>query len=161
MLVSCSPIFMPMRTLLPLSLFFTLLWSSCSSDHVYDNPNLLDVKVDLTVNLSLPQFSPLEFTMQPVYIRDYGNGGVIITKTGPNSYAAFDAHDPNIPYAEDGCGILQINGLEGVSTCAKKNTYNLISGTAVESKSEGEDLEFALKPYEVIEMGGGLLRIKN
>lgn len=141
-------------------LFFLI---SCSNNSHYDNPNLLDIKVDFTVNLSLPQFNPLKFPMQPVYARGWGNGGVIIMKTGPGSYIAFDAHDPNVPSTDkdDDCAILQIDGIEAVSSCEVKNTYSLATGTAVESKSEGEDLEFPMKPYQVIEMGGDILRIKN
>ncbi len=145
------------------SLVVGMLLLACSSDnYTYENPNLLDVKVDFTVNLALPQYNPLTFTMQPVMIRGYGSGGkdggVILTKTGTDTYVAYDARDPNNP-AE--CGVLSIKGHEGVSGCSDHNTYNLISGTPIESKSEGEDLEFSMKPYQVIDMGGGILRVKN
>lgn len=140
-----------------------MLLIACSSDnYTYENPNLLNVKVDFTVNLALPEYNDLTFPMLPVMIRGYGSGGmdggVIITKTGADTYVAYDARDPNNP-AE--CGVLAIKGHEGVSRCPDHNTYNLISGTPIESKSEGEDLEFPMKPYQVIDLGGDILRVKN
>lgn len=159
MLVSCSLFRGKMRKFIAIHLFLLLVTTSCSSgDHHYENPNLLDVKVDFNVDLSLPQYNPLQFPMQPVYVKNAGNGGVIIIKTGADSYVAFDAHDPNNPRD---CGILEVDGLEGVSQCDDYNTYNLVTGSPVESKSKGENLEFGLKPYQVITLGGGRLRVKN
>ncbi len=136
---------------------------SCSSNHHnYENPNLLDIKVDLTIDMHFPEYNSLRFPGNTVYIPNYGNGGIIIRSNGADNYSAFDAYDPNIPYSESyTCAILEIGNLEGTSNCVEKHTYNLSSGAPVEGKSEGDNLEFGLKPYNVIPMGGGILRIKN
>jgi len=137
-----------------------LAHQSCSSDkQSYTNPNLLDVNVSFTVNLSLPQFNPLQFPLNPVYVEGYGNSGVIIINMGSDNYLAFDAADPNHPVRD--CSALKVDGIEGVCRCEDHNTYNLVSGTVIEKKSAGKDFEYSLKPYQVIDNGNGTLRIQD
>ncbi|HLR76344.1 MAG TPA: hypothetical protein VK106_01700 [Balneolaceae bacterium] len=143
-----------------LSLVACLLLGSCSdNDHTYNNPNLLDVTVYFTVNLSLLQFNPLKFPGNAVYVQGYGNGGVIIASTGPDSYVAYDAADPNHPLTD--CSRLKIEGLEGVCQCDDHNTYNLFTGTVIPDKSAGGDYEYTLQPYQVIPNGNGTLTVTN
>lgn len=137
-----------------------LFLTGCSSNsHVYDNPNLLNVSVYFTIYLNLPQFTPLNFDMNPVFVDGYGNGGVIITKVGSDNYIAFDAADPNHP--AENCSTLQINGIKGVCQCNDHNVYNLISGTAIEGESGGDSFEYTMKPYQVIDNRDGTLTVKN
>lgn len=150
-----------MRTI---PLFFIALMflfiSACSSDnHTYENPNLLNVSVYFQIYTELPQFTPLKFAMNPVYVEGYGNGGVVITNVGSGNFVAYDAADPNHP--AENCSTLQINGIEGVCQCEDHNTYNLISGTAIESKSGGDQFDYTMKPYQVINNGDGTLTVKN
>lgn len=143
-----------------LALFTVIAFSSCSKDnHTYNNPNLLDITVDFTIYTDLPQFTPLKFALNPVFVDGYGNGGVVIVNLGSENYIAFDAADPNHP--AENCSTLMINGIEGECQCEDHNTYNLISGTVIEEKSEGEDFEYAMKPYQVINNHDGSLRVKN
>ncbi len=136
-----------------------LLFTSCSKDdYDYQNPNLLNVNVHFTVNLSLPQYSPLNFPANPVYVGGYGNGGIIIMNTG-SSYIAFDASDPNHPVEQ--CSTLHIDGIKGVCQCPDHNTYNLFTGTFIEDESGGENLEFSMKQYQVIDNGNGVLTVTN
>lgn len=140
--------------------FLMLLFLSCSSNnHSYNNPNLLDTNVHFNIKLNLPQFNQLRYLNNPVYVPGYGNKGVIIVKAGPENYVAFDAADPNHP-VED-CSALEIKGLEGVSQCDNHNTYNLITGSPIEKKSGDEDLEFSMKPYQVIDNGNQTLTVSN
>src|SRR5699024_2976793 len=93
-------------------LFVSLLLAHhcCSSDkQSYTNPNLLDVNVSFTVNLSLPQFNLLQFPLNPVYVEGYGNSGVIIINMGSDNYLAFDAADPNHPVRD--CSALKVDGI--------------------------------------------------
>ena len=148
------------KNLFFISLILLLFSTSCSSDnHTYNNPNLLNVSVYFTVNTDLPQFNPLKFSMNPVFVDGYGNGGVIITNTGSGNYMAFDAADPNHPV--ESCSTLEIEGIEGVCQCNENNTYNLITGTAIESKSDGDSFDYTMKPYQVIANGDGTLTVKN
>lgn len=140
--------------------FLSFIIMACSSDsHTYNNPNLLDINVNFDISLSLPKYIVLEHIMNPVYVANQGNGGVIITKSGPDTYVAFDAADPNHP--RESCSVLELNGIEGVCQCDDHNTYNVVSGTVIEDKSEGEEFEYAMKPYNVIDNKNGTLTIKN
>lgn len=145
---------------LGLCICLTLFFLSCSHNNLsYDNPNLLNVDVRFEVNLNLPQYNSLQYPLNPVYVSGYGNSGVIIVNTGSGKFVAYDAADPNVPVEE--CSTLKIDGIEGRSRCNKINTYNLISGTAIEEKSDGEDLEYTLKPYQVVDNENGALVVKN
>lgn len=150
---------MKMRLIFPL-LSLVLLLSACSSSNYnYNNPNLLNVSVYFNINIDLPQFTPLKFPLNPVFVDGYGNGGVIIVNTGSGHFIAYDAADPNHPV--ENCSTLIIDGIEGVCQCEDHNTYNLISGTAIENKSGGEEFEYSMKPYQVIDNGNGNLTVKN
>lgn len=143
-----------------LSVALILLFSSsCSDSQQYENPNLLNVSVYFTVNIDLPQYNPLKFALNPVFVDGYGNGGIIIVNTGSGNYVAFDAADPNHPV--ENCSTLEIDGIEGECQCTDHNTYNLIAGTVIEDKSGGEDFEYSMKPYQVIDNGNGSLTVKN
>ena len=134
----------------------TLLMIACSSDDNYrqNNPNLLDVNVNFTVDTSLPQFNGLNFPNDPVYIGGYGNGGVILMNTG-SGYVAWDNIDPNHP-RNNNCTSMQINGLRLVCSC-EGNTYDLFTGNFI----EGENLEYTLYNYRVSETAPGIIRVTN
>ena len=128
---------------------------SCSGNTV-DNKNcrfLLDIGVNVSVNMSLPQYSQLQFINNPVYIPNAGNGGIIANNTG-TGYVAFDAADPN--HNVQSCSVLTINGIEGICGCADKNTYYLSNGLP----KDNPNLQCPLKAYRV-EQNGDILVIYN
>lgn len=128
---------------------------SCSKDdNRKDNPYLFDLNFSVVVDLSLPQYNGLNFPSNPVYIGNYGHGGIIIMNTGSN-YVAFDAADPN--HVPKNCSTLEIDGLEGTCQCEDHNKYNLITGQFV----EGENLEYTLYAYRVTDNGNGTLTVSN
>ena len=135
-------------------LFVGTLWSC--SDNTVNNPNckfLLNIGVNVTVNMSLPQYSQLQFISNSVYVANAGNAGIIVTNTG-SGFLAWDASDPNHPPSN--CSILAVSGLNATCGCDDKNTYSLITGQAI-----GEDnLPCPLKNYRV-EQSGNNLRIYN
>ena len=128
--------------------FLTL---SCSnSDDSNNNCNyLLNIGVNLTVNLSLPQYNQLNFPSNPVYIASEGNGGIIVTNTG-TGFVAYDAADPN--HTPSVCSKLIISGLEGTCGCDDQNKYSLFTGQPLENTS----LQCGLKAYRVEESGNSL-----
>ena len=131
--------------------FITLI--SCSGNSV-DNKNcrfLLDIGVNVSVNMNLPQYNQLQFINNPVYIPNEGNGGIIANNTG-TGYVAFDAADPN--HIVQSCSVLSINGIEGVCGCDDKNTYYLNNGLPKENSA---DLRCPLKAYRVEQNGNTLL----
>lgn len=131
-----------------------LLISSCSSgDNNPRNPYLLEVNVQLTLDMNLPQYSPLQFPSNPVYIANQGNGGIIVMKTGVGAYRAFDASDPN--HVPSSCSSLQIDGVEAVCGCEDANTYSLLTGLPTT-----DGLPYALLAYRVTQ-NGSMLFVSN
>jgi len=137
-------------------LFFCFLILTTCSENSVNNENckfLFNVGVNVTINLSLPQFSQLQFPSNSVYISNAGNGGIIVTNAGSNFFA-WDASDPN--HIPSSCSVLEISGLEGVCGCADKNTYSLITGQPLGNTS----LLCGLKNYR-LEQSGNTLLISN
>ncbi len=134
-------------------LFLFVITTNCSRSSV-DNENcrfLLNIPVNFSINLNLPQFSQLQFGGNSVYIANEGNGGVIVAFTGAN-YFAWDARDPNV--AQSNCTILVPTGLNAATTCANKNEYSLVTGRS----TNNTELTCGLRNYRV-EVSGSSLRI--
>ncbi len=132
-----------------------LIVSACSKDdNRTRNPNLLDINFQFSLDMTLPQYSSLQFPSNPVFVNgpNYGNKGIIIINTG-NSYRAFDASDPNHPPST--CSLLLINGIEGICGCGDGNTYNLFTG-----QPKGGSLKYPLLEYRV-EQNGNILIVSN
>lgn len=132
-----------------------LILASCSkSDNNNSNCNfLLNIGVNTSINLSLPQYNPLNFISNPVYIPNEGNGGIIVTNTG-TGFVAYDASDPN--HSPNNCSILSIDGLEGICGCEDENKYSLFTGQPLENPN----LRCGLKSYRT-ELNGNNLLIFN
>ena len=113
---------------------------------------LLDLDIYYEINLSLPQYSNLNFISNSVYIPNVGNAGIIVVNSG-TSFLAWDAADPN--RSNTPCSVLTISALEASSSCTDPNTYNLITGQSV-----GVALTCSLKPYRV-ESNGNILVITS
>ena len=134
------------------SLFCIVVLSGCSKSS-RDDENcrfLLDVKVNITINLSLPQYSQLPFAGNSAYIPNAGNSGIIVASTGFEFYA-WDAADPNLPPSS--CSTLVPSGLNASSECEDKNTYSLVTG---EPLNNG-DLRCSLRFYRVEQNGDNLI----
>lgn len=133
--------------------FWCFVSLSCSKSENYDvNCNyLLNVGILTSLNLNLAQYNQLNFTSNPVYVPNEGNGGLFVNNTG-TGYVAFDAADPNIPFGE--CSILIIEGIEAVSSvdCQVINRYNLITGQPMQNP----ELRCSLKPYFIERIGSEL-----
>lgn|SRR5690606_7918998 len=140
------------------SLFYLLLFiviTSCSDNSV-DNKNckfLLDIGVNVSINMSLPQYSQLQFISNSVHVPNAGNAGIIVTNTG-SGYLAWDASDPN--HSPSSCSTLIVSGLNATCGCDDENTYSLVTGQAIGNGN----LQCPLKNYRV-EQTGNNLRIYN
>ncbi|MCB0461309.1 MAG: hypothetical protein KDC81_01270 [Flavobacteriaceae bacterium] len=130
-----------------------LFFLGCSkNDDNNSNCNfLLNVGVNTSLNLNLPQYGDLNFIGNSVYISGQGNGGLIITNTG-TGFVAFDAADPN--HTPSSCSILTISQGEGVCGCLDANKYSLFTGQPLENS----ELRCGLKAYRT-ELNGDILVI--
>lgn len=132
-----------------------IILSSCSKNST-DNENckfLLDLNVNVTVNLSFPQYSKLLFAGNSVYIANAGNAGIIVASTGVDFFA-WDAGDPNLIPSD--CSTLVPSGLNATSSCDDENEYSLVTGQAT-SSSSSNSLPCSLKNYRVEQNGNNLL----
>lgn len=139
-----------------LILLLLCILSACSKNDRVDGCNFLadNAIVDASINLNLPQFSPLQFTGNSVYIANEGVAGVYISKVNNNSYRAFDAADP--AHAPTDCSMLvNTNGIAKCG-CSDGNQYSLLTGQAVNS-----DVTCLLKEYRVESNGNNTLLISN
>ncbi|MGO2101877.1 Rieske (2Fe-2S) protein [Psychroflexus halocasei] len=141
------------KVLLIFSLLIAL--TSCESDDERrNNPNLVDLNVDLQISLNLPQFIDLNYPGNAVYVGTQGNLGIIIVNTG-NDFLAWDAADPNL-LPNQNCARLEINGLNAESECEQLNVYSLATGQPI----SGENLIYPLYQYRVVQ-SGDIIQIYN
>lgn len=127
--------------------------TTCSDNNVV-NENcrfLLNISVNTTINLNLPQFSQLNFAGNSVFISNQGNAGIIVAFTGAD-YLAWDAADPN--HIQSSCSVLANSGLNATCGCNDKNEYSLVTGQALNNGT----LPCSLRNYRV-ERSGNSLRI--
>ncbi len=123
---------------------------SCSNNSVDKNCKfLLDVNVNATINLNLPEYSQLQFAGNSVYIPNYGNKGIIIASTGVSFYA-WDAADPN--HSPSDCSVLKNTGLEATCGCDDGYTYSLVTGQVLNEAN----LPCGLKFYAITQSGNTL-----
>ena len=138
-----------MKTIFPYLLCFLL--AGCSSDDQVNNCNfLLNVGVNATLNLNLPQYSQLRFASNAVYVPNQGNLGIIVVNTGLDRFRAWDAADPNHPPTS--CSLLEIEGIEAQCGCDDENLYSLITGQSLNTQ-----LPCGLREYRVSVSGSTIL----
>ncbi len=135
-------------TIIVLSLLFL---TNCKDDDTINNCNfLLNVGVNVTLNLNLPEYSSLNFTGNVVYINaNQGNKGIYVINAG-TTYRAWDAADPN--HVQSSCSFLEREGVNVTCGCADENEYDLFTGNAV-----GQQLPCQLKEYRVTVSGNNLV----
>ena len=132
-----------------------ILLTACKNndDDSLNNCNfLLNVGINRTISLNLPQYSQLQFSTQSAYIPNEGNAGIYVINVGGN-FRAFDAADPN--HSPETCSFMSLNGTMVTCGCQEENQYNLLTGF-----SEGAQLPCTLQEYRVT-VNGSELRITN
>jgi len=139
----------------------SFVFSSCSDNSNYnnDNPYLLDLPLSVSINLSLPEYSQLQFVGNSIYVPYEGNKGIIVANAG-TGYIAWDAADPN--HIQSDCSVLVNSGLNATCGCDDKNTYSLATGEPlrIEEDVDISNLKYALRFYRV-GTNGSILTITN
>lgn len=136
-------------------LFLVPLLSNCSSDGFNNkNPYLPSYNFSIDIDMSLPLYSNLQFTANPVRITTAGIGinGVIVMNTGGGGYTAFEASCPN--QALSSCSSVQITGIKVTCPCDSQ-TYSLFTGLP-----DG-NVKYPLKPYRVEVVSSTVIRVYN
>jgi len=125
------------------------------NDNNYNCNFLLDLGVNLTVNLNLPQFNQLLFPGSAIRVEGQGNEGIILVRANGDSILAWDGADPNHP--PSACSAMTISGLNAVCGCGDGNEYSLILGTAINDNPQ----PCTLKPYRVEAIGNNTYFVSN
>ncbi|BAO75872.1 hypothetical protein WPG_1642 [Winogradskyella sp. PG-2] len=118
---------------------------------------MLNVGVNLTVNLNLPQFNQLLFPGNAVRVEGQGNEGIILYRLTSATLLAWDGADPN--RTPSGCSALTISSdnVSATSGCQDANTYFLATGTF----SGDNPPPCTLKPYRVEAIGNNTYLVSN
>lgn len=125
---------------------------SCDSGSINNNnPNIPNYQVNMSLNLSLPQYNSLTFAGGTPFVDlSQGARGVVVFNTG-TGYNAFDLACPN--QAFNTCtSPMTITGIDAKCTC-DNTIYNLYSG-----QSPGQ--QYPMKQYRT-ELSGGFLYVFN
>lgn len=133
-------------------LFLIPLLFSCHKDNFSNtNPYLPNYSFSYDVNVSLPQYSNLQFASNAVkvYPPNGPSKGVIIFNTG-SGYNAYDGGCPNQDLST--CSTLTISGINATCSCDNA-VYNMFTG-----QCPGK--QYPLKPYRV-EVSGDVIRVYN
>ena len=142
-----------MKKIIPIILLIFTCLSCSGDDEIRNNPYLPDLNFSFQLDLSLPQYNPLNFPGNSFVTRNYGLNGVVIYNLNNDQYMAFELTDPNhVPQA---CSVLVVKGTEAASSCGDGNVYTIITGQQI--KGEGV---YPLKPYRVVRRGN-MLEISN
>lgn len=135
---------------------FSFLLFGCSNNDNLNNCNfLLDVGVNLSINLNLPQFSQLVNIGNSVRVPNQGNAGIIITRVNSSTLRAWDGADPNV--ALSSCSTLTITGVTAISSCPEPIEYNLITGQSLGTNQQ----PCTLKEYRVDALGNNQFLVTN
>jgi len=135
-----------------LFLLTLIAFLGCESDDArQNNPNLLNIQFEIELPLSLPQYSPLNFSGNAIYVggQGIGNDGILVANIG-SQILAWDASDPNM--IPDSCTRLQISGLSATNSCSNQNSYSLATGQPLQ-----DGLQYPLLSYRVTETSGSII----
>ena len=142
-----------MKKILILLVFFPILFGCDAGTINYNNPNLPNYPVNLTLNMSLPPDSNVQFPGNYVVNYSQGVAGIVVFNTG-TGFNAFDLACPNQLFGSACSSAMTINGIEAKCNCnTAENPYSLYSG-----QSPGQP--YTMKPYRV-EVNGNSLHISN
>lgn len=141
------------KKILFLLAFFPFIFACDGGNINYNNPNLPNYPVNLSINVALSPNSNVTFPGNFIVNYSQGVAGIVIFNTG-SGYNAFDLACPNQLYGVGCSSAMTINGIEAKCNCnSAENPYSLFSG-----QSPGQS--YQMKPYHV-EVSGGNLIIYN
>ena len=117
-----------------------------------NNPYLPNYGFSLNINMSLPQYSNLQFPSNAVYINNGSAGvrGIFVFNTG-SGFVAFDAACPN--QALSSCSTMTLSGINAICSCDNA-TYSLFTGQAA-------GMQYSMKQYRVEQIDAVSIRVYN
>lgn len=139
---------------LVLTVLFATTLCACSGDDgpIRANPNLPNINVNLTLDLNLPQYNPLNFPGNSLTTSLQGIRGIVIYNIDNSQYTAFELACPNTPVSD--CSRMTIEGITATCPC-NGNQYNIITGQITEGEGQ-----YSMLPYRITR-NGNVLEITN
>lgn len=108
----------------------SMLSFSCKNDDDFtgNNPNLINPLVNISLNLSLPEYDALKFPGGSVLLNPpQGIRGVVVYNINNTEYSAFELSDPN--HTPNSCSRMEIDGIIATCPCTTDdNEYNIVTG---------------------------------
>lgn len=135
---------------------FATLFLACGSDdnnNNISNPYLTPPPVNLTLNLSLPEYNSLNFPGNSVVVSNQGIKGIVVSNLNGSIYYAFDLSDPN--HSPNSCSRMEVNGGEATCQCEDANKYSIITGQKINGQSPYTMLQYRA------EREGDVIRVYN
>jgi nitrite reductase/ring-hydroxylating ferredoxin subunit len=132
---------------------FVVVFMGCDKDNFSNNnPYLPNYSFAYNINMSLPQYSNLQFPSNAVYVNAGNTGirGVFVFNNG-SGYVAFDAACPN--QALSNCSTMTLDGINVICPCDNVS-YSLFSGQA-------QGMQYPMKQYRVEQLDNFNLRVYN
>ena len=138
------------------SFLLLIIITSCDRDRnntVNNNPYLPNYSFGIMLNMNLPQYNPLVYPSNAVYVNTAGAGirGVIVFNAGSGNYLAYDAACPNQALAS--CSTMTLSGIDAICSCDNKR-YSLFSG-------QSQGMQYPMKRYRVEQISEVSLRVYN
>lgn len=143
-----------------LSLIVLLTLFSCKKDDSgtinNNNPFLTQPIVNITLNLNLPEYNPLKFPGNSVFINNRGLKGIVVYNVNNNLYSAFDLTDPN--HVPNNCSRMDVVGIIATCPCENENgsnSYDIVTG-----QHQNDENAFPMQQYR-IERNGDVITVSN
>lgn len=119
-----------------------------------NNPFLTPPIVNLNLNLNLPEYNPLKFPGNSVFINNRGIKGIVIYNVNNNLYTAFDLTDPN--HIPNSCSRMDVEGIIATCPCENdSNAYDIVTG-----QHQNNENSYPMQQYRA-ERNGDVVSISN
>jgi len=115
---------------------------------------LVNPLVDITLNLSLPEYSNLNFDGESIIIPQQGIRGIVVYRLNASTFSAFDLTDPN--HAPNECSRMEVEGIIATCGCSDGNSYDILNGL----HQQPDETLYPMQRYNVTRSGNNL-RISN
>ena len=134
-----------MKNTIIIFLFATLLLACSSNDdnNNNNNPFLTPPPVNLNLNLSLPEYNPLNFPGNSVVISNQGIKGIVVYNVNNSLYTAFDLSDPN--HLPNSCSRMEVDGIVATCQCEDENKYDIVTGQKINDQSQFPMLQYRVE----------------
>ncbi|WP_373058470.1 hypothetical protein [Zunongwangia sp. H14] len=141
------------KAVLILITFFSLQACSPEDNNNGNNPNLVDLNIQLQLDLDFAEFNDLKYPGNSYTTYNYGIKGIVVYNLNNSQYIALELSDPNHPPGE--CSAMVVDGITAKCPCDDGNEYNIITGEQTAGNGQ-----YAMKPYRV-EKHGNIIVVSN